>query len=80
MEKLDLFIKPKQVLNVDGSGVSIVHKPSKVLAELGRRNVYALAPFVHECVSMATLVCVHGTAILTNHESSKLVAECMFYA
>ena len=80
MEKLDLFIKPKQVLNVDESGVSIVYKPSKVLAELGKRNVYALAPFVHECVSMATLVCVQGTAILTNHESFELVAECMFYA
>lgn len=40
--KLDLFTKPKQVFNVDEKGVSIAHKPGKVLAELGQRNVYAL--------------------------------------
>ena len=32
--KLDLFTRPKQVFNVDEIGVSIVHKPGKVLAEL----------------------------------------------
>lgn len=40
--KLNLFTKPKQVYNVDETGVSIVHKPGKVLPELGRRNVYAV--------------------------------------
>ena len=38
--------------------------------------------FIHlfklECISMATLVCAHGPTILTNHEPSKLVAECIF--
>ena len=29
---------------------------------------------------MTTLVCAHGTTILTNREPSELVAECMFYA
>ena len=28
--------------NVDETGVSIVHKPGKVIAELGRRNVYSI--------------------------------------
>ena len=40
--KHDLLTKPKLVFNVDETGVTIVHKPGKVLAELGRRNVYAL--------------------------------------
>ena len=37
-------------------------------------------PFARECVSMATLVCTHGTAILTNCESFELVEERIFYA
>lgn len=40
--KLNLISKPMQVYNCDETGVSIVHKPGKVLAELGRRNVYAI--------------------------------------
>ena len=31
--------------------------------------------FVQECISMATLVCAHSTAILTNRGPSELVAE-----
>ena len=31
-----------QVYNVDESEVSVVHKPCKVVAELGRRNVYSI--------------------------------------
>ena len=31
-----------QVYNCDETGVSIVHKSGKVLAKLGRRNVYAI--------------------------------------
>ena len=37
--KLNLISKPMQVYNTDETGVTIVHKPSKVVAELGRRNV-----------------------------------------
>ena len=30
------------VYNVDESGVTIVHRPGRVVAELGRQNVYAV--------------------------------------
>lgn len=40
--KLDLISKPSQVYNMDESGISVVHKPGKVLAELGRRNVHSI--------------------------------------
>ena len=47
--------------------------------EHASRNTQCFAPFVRECVSMATLVCAHSTAILTNREPSELVAERIFY-
>ncbi len=31
-----------QIFNADETGISIVHKPGKVLAQLGRRNVYSI--------------------------------------
>ena len=37
-------------------------------------------PFAQEWVSMATLVCAHGTTILINREPSELVAESIFCA
>ena len=40
--KLNLISKPMQVYNCDETGVSIVHKPSKVIAEFGRHNIYAI--------------------------------------
>lgn len=40
--RLNLLSKPAQIFNADETGVSIVHKPGKVVAELGRRNVYSL--------------------------------------
>ena len=40
--KLNLISKPMQVYNSDETGVTIVHKPGKVLAELGRRHVYSV--------------------------------------
>ena len=49
-------------------------------AEQASRNMRHLAPFVRECISMATLVCAHGTAILTNHGPSELVEKRIFYA
>ena len=49
-------------------------------AEQASWNTRRFAPFVQECISMATLVYAHGTAILTNREPSKLVAERIFYA
>jgi len=40
--RLNLISKPMLIFNCDETGISIVHKPGKVLAELGRRNVYAV--------------------------------------
>ena len=40
--QLNLISKPTQIYNADETGISIVHKPGKVVAELGRRNVYAI--------------------------------------
>ena len=40
--RLNLISKPIQVYNCDETGVSVVNKPGKVVAELGRRNVYAI--------------------------------------
>ena len=33
---------PMQLFNVDETGISIVHKPGKVVTELGRRNVWGI--------------------------------------
>ena len=47
-------------------------------AEQGLSKCAALPPFIRECISMATFVCAHGTAILTDHGPSELVAERIF--
>ena len=49
-------------------------------AQQASRNARCFAPFVRECISMATLVCAHGTANLTNHGPSELVEERIFHA
>ena len=41
--KLNLVTKPMQIFNCDEMGVTVVFKPNKVIAELGKRNVYALS-------------------------------------
>jgi len=48
------------VYNVDETGVSIVHKPGKVLAELGRRNVYAVTS-AERGKNHTVLVCVSAS-------------------
>ena len=40
--KLNLLSKPMQIYNSDETGVSIVHKPGKVIAALGRHHVYSV--------------------------------------
>lgn len=40
--RLNLISKPMQIFNVDETGIGIVHKPGKVIAEVGRRNVHSL--------------------------------------
>ena len=42
-------------------------------AEQASGNARRFTPFTQECISMATLVCAHGTAILTNRGPSELV-------
>ena len=46
-------------------------------AEQASQNAWRFAPFVRECISMATLVCAYGTANLTNRGPSELVEECI---
>jgi len=41
--KLNLITKPMQAFNCDKTGVTVVFKPNQVIAELGKRNVYALS-------------------------------------
>ena len=40
--RLNLICKPMQIYNCDETGVSVVHKPGKVVAEMGRHKVYAV--------------------------------------
>ena len=41
--KLDLISKPMQIYNCDETGVTVVFKPNKVIAELGKKHVYAIS-------------------------------------
>ena len=61
--RLNLVTKPMQVYKADETGVTIVHKPGKVLAQLGRRHVYSIASAekgkthtVVSCVSASGMV------------------------
>ena len=36
---LNLISKPCQIYNADETGITVVHKPAKVIAGLGQRNV-----------------------------------------
>lgn len=61
--KLNLVSKPMQIYNCDETGVAVVFKPGKVMAELGRRNVYAVSAdergkthTILSCISASGLV------------------------
>ena len=61
--RLNLITKPAQVFNVDETGVTVVHKPGKVIAELHHSNVYAITSgekgknhTIVSCVSAAGFV------------------------
>ncbi len=41
--RLNLLSKPMQIYNCDETGVTIVFKPGKVIAKLGRSNVYSVS-------------------------------------
>ena len=40
--RLNILAKPMQIFNVDETGVSVVHKPGKVVTEVGRKNVWSV--------------------------------------
>ena len=40
--RLNIVSKPMQIYNMDETGISIVNKPGRVIAEYGRRNVWAV--------------------------------------
>ena len=40
--RLNLLTKPMQIYNADETGVSIVHKPGKIVTEVGQRTVWSL--------------------------------------
>ena len=40
--RLNLISKPMLIFNTDETGISVVHKPGKVVAKFGRCNVYAM--------------------------------------
>ena len=40
--RLNISTKAMQVYNMDKCGITIVHKPGKVVAELGRKNVWSI--------------------------------------
>ena len=41
--RLNLLTKPMQVYNADDTGINVVYKPGKVVAMVGRKNVYSIA-------------------------------------
>ena len=69
--------KPMQVYNGDELGVSVVHKPCKVVAELGRRNVYSITAAergkthtIVACFSASARVCT------TTYDGLSTEEEC----
>ena len=61
--KLNLVLKPMQIFNCDETGITIVFKPGKVIAEVGKKHVYAISAAergkthtVLSCVSAAGYV------------------------
>ena len=40
--RFNLLSKPMQIFNIDETGISVVHKPGKVITQLGRKNVWSV--------------------------------------
>ena len=40
--RLNLITKAMQIYNIDETGITVVHKPGKVLSAVGRKHVYSL--------------------------------------
>ena len=58
--RLNLISKPGQIFNADETGVTIVHKPSKVVAQIGRCNVPSLTS-VDKGKTHSILACVSAS-------------------
>ena len=57
--RLNILAKPMQILNVDETGISVVHKPGKIVTELGRHTVWALTSSEKgENHTVVTVVCL----------------------
>ena len=41
--RLNILSKPMQIFNIDEVGVTVVHKPGKVITEMGRKNVWSIS-------------------------------------
>ena len=61
--RLNILTKPMQIFNIDEVGVSIVHKPGKIITEMGRKSVWAISSAekgknhtILSCVSAAGFV------------------------
>ena len=60
--KLNLISEPMLIFNLDETSVTIVHKPpEKVVAELGRRNVYAVITSAEKGKTHTVLACVSAS-------------------
>ena len=55
------------IFNLDESGISVVHKPGMVVAELGRRNVYAMTS-AERGKTHTVLSCVSTFIRSTSHD------------
>ena len=58
---LNLISKPMQIYNCDETGVTVVHKPGKMVAEMGRHKVYAVTSGEKE-KTHPILTCVSASA------------------
>jgi hypothetical protein len=61
--RLNLISKPMQVYNADETGVTIVHKPGKVITELGRRHVYSVTS-AERGRTHTVLSCISATGVV----------------
>ena len=61
--RLNLISKPMQVYNADETGVTIVHKTGKVIAELGRRHVYSVTS-AERGRTHTVLCCISATGVV----------------
>lgn len=61
--KLNLVSRQMQIFNCDETGVTIVFKPNKVVAELGKRHVYALSAS-EKGKTHTVLSCVSATGFM----------------